>query len=176
MYFTCTFDCLLFINVEEKANILNEFFIAQCREIKTGSTIPTSIPQFPSPLSSLDRSREKVLRIIRSLETKKAHGCDQISVAMIKMSDKSIIDPLCRIFETCLGTGIYPSQWKKASIIPVHKKCCKQNKKNYRPISLLPIFGKIFEKALSDASVLMALYHLINQGFVPVIQQSISFC
>ena len=70
---------------------------------------------------------------------------------MIKICDNSIVDPLCRIFERCLGTGIYPSQLKKANIILVHKKGCKQNKKNYRPISLLPIFGKLFEKVLFDA-------------------------
>ena len=41
---------LFITNVEAKANIFNEFFIAQCREIETGSTIPTFIPQFPLPL------------------------------------------------------------------------------------------------------------------------------
>ena len=46
---------------------------------------------------------------------------------------------------------MYPTQWKKANIIPVHKKGCKQNKCNYSPISLIPIFGKIFEKLLFDA-------------------------
>ena len=92
-----------------------------------------------------------MLRIIRSLDTKKAHGCDGISVSMIKICDNSIVDPLCCIFERCLETGIYPSQWKKANIIPVHQKGCKQNKKSYRPISLLPIFGKLFEKLLFDA-------------------------
>ena len=92
-----------------------------------------------------------MIRIIRSLDTKKAHGYDGISVAMIKICDNSIVDSLCCIFERCLETGIYPSQWKKANIIPVHKKGCKQNKKNYRPISLFPIFGKLFEKLLFDA-------------------------
>ena len=52
--------------------------------------------------------------------------------------------------EKCLRTGLYPSSWKKANIIPIHKKESRQSKKNYRPISLLPIFGKIFEKLLFD--------------------------
>ena len=70
---------------------------------------------------------------------------------MIKICDNSKVDPLCCIFERCLETGIYPSQWKKLNIIPVHKKGCKQNQKNYRPISLLPVFGTLFEKLLFDA-------------------------
>ena len=40
---------------------------------------------------------------------------------------------------------------KKANIVSIHKKESRQNKKNYPPISLLPIFGKIFEKLLFDA-------------------------
>ena len=66
---------------------------------------------------------------------------------MIKTCDSCIVDPLCMIFEKCLSTGLYPSSWKKANIIPIHKKESRQSKKNYRPISL---FGKIFEKLLFD--------------------------
>ena len=45
---------------------------------------------------------------------------------------------------------IYPLTWKRASIVPIHKKGSRQCKNNYRPISLLPILGKIFEKLLSE--------------------------
>ena len=68
---------------------------------------------------------------------------------MVKICHESIVDPLSCIFERCIETGIYPTQWKKANIIPVHKKGCKQDKNNYRPISLLPV-RKIFEKRLFD--------------------------
>ena len=55
------------------------------------------------------------------------------------------------IFEKCLTTGQYPSIWKKANIIPVHKKGSRQYENNYRSISLLPVFGKLFEKFLFDS-------------------------
>ena len=42
----------------------------------------------------------------------------------------------------------YPDIWKSSNIIPAHKKNEKQLVNNYRPISLLPIFGKIFEKII----------------------------
>ena len=48
-------------------------------------------------------------------------------------------------------TGIFPDIWKKANVLPVHKKESRQIKKNYRPISLLRICGKIFEKVIFDA-------------------------
>ena len=54
------------------------------------------------------------------------------------------------IYEKCLESGIYPALWKRANVIPVHKKGSRQSKQNYRPISLLPIFGKIFEKIIFE--------------------------
>ena len=67
---------------------------------------------------------------------------------MIKICDEVIVPPLLIIFETALRTGIYPNLWKKANVIPIHKKDSKNLLKNYRPISLLPICGKIFEKCI----------------------------
>ena len=46
---------------------------------------------------------------------------------------------------------MYLTKWKKANVIPVHKKGCKQNKCTFQSISIIPIFGKIFEKLLFDA-------------------------
>ena len=45
----------------------------------------------------------------------------------------------------------FPDTWKIGNIVPVHKKESKQLVKNYRPISLLPICGKIFEKVIYNA-------------------------
>ena len=46
-----------------------------------------------------------------------------------------------------IDSGIYPCEWKKANV-PIHKKGDKQTLKNYRPVSLLPICGKIFERLI----------------------------
>ena len=51
------------------------------------------------------------------------------------------------IFVSCLETGQFPSDWKKANV-PVFKKGDQQLLKNYRPMSLLPIIGNIFERFL----------------------------
>ena len=67
---------------------------------------------------------------------------------MLKLSDDSLCRPLELIFKDCLTNGIFPSDWKKGSIVPVHKKNDKQCLNNYRPISLLPICSKIFERLI----------------------------
>ena len=46
---------------------------------------------------------------------------------------------------------MYPSLWKQANVIPIHKKDSRRCKANYRPISLLPIFGKLYEKIIFDS-------------------------
>ena len=46
---------------------------------------------------------------------------------------------------------MFPNEWKKANIIPIHKKADKQVIKNYRPVSLLPICSKIFEEIIFNS-------------------------
>ena len=60
----------------------------------------------------------------------------------------SIFQSLEIIFRQALLTGVFPSEWNKGNIVPVHKKSDKQNIKNYRPVPLLPIQSKIFERLI----------------------------
>ena len=61
------------------------------------------------------------------------------------LCDETMVLPLKIIFSNILQTGIYPDAWKLANVTPILKKGDKQLIKNYRPISLLPICGKILE-------------------------------
>ena len=65
---------------------------------------------------------------------------------MLKLCSNSICKPLEIIFNRCLETSTFPNDWKK--VVSVFKKGDKQILKNYRPISLLPVCGKIFEKLI----------------------------
>ena len=71
-----------------------------------------------------------------------------LSIRMIKLCGNSICKPLSIIFNDCLNKGKFPHEWKKANVVPVHNKGNKQSLKNYRPISLLPICSKIFERLI----------------------------
>ena len=66
---------------------------------------------------------------------------------MLKVCGPSIYKPLI-IFNQCLETGVFPSEWKKGNIVPIHKKGDKQTLKNYRPVPLLLICGKILERLM----------------------------
>ena len=110
------------------------------------STNPLFVTQ--AKLGSLDFTEGEILKIIRALTINKAHGNDDFSIRMIKICDKSILNPLLILFKNSLKLSYYPDIWKKSNIIPAHKKNDKQLLNNYQPISLLPIFGKIFEKLI----------------------------
>lgn len=70
---------------------------------------------------------------------------------MLKLCASECSKPLKLIFAKCIEDGQYPAIWKRANVVPVHKKGNRQVISNYRPISLLPICGKLFEKILFDA-------------------------
>ena len=67
---------------------------------------------------------------------------------MIKLSSPYIISPLTYICNAALNSGVFPDRLKYAIVKPIHKKGSKQDISNYRPISLLTSFSKIFEKII----------------------------
>ena len=67
---------------------------------------------------------------------------------MLKISGNSICVLLQMIFKQAILTGVFTSERKKGNIILIHKKNDKQSINNHRPVSLLPICGKIFERLL----------------------------
>ena len=97
-------------------------------------------------LDTIVFSKEDICKIIKNLDPNKAHGHDMISIRMIKLCGIFICKPLKIIFQNCLRSGKFPSKWKKANVVPTFKKGDKQCIKNYRPVSLLPVCGKVFER------------------------------
>ena len=134
-----------------KAEIFNTYFASICTPLDNGDEVPHLPLKTSLNLSSISISYDKILNIIRTLDPNKSSGWDKLSPRMIKMCDTSIVVPLQIIFETCLRDGIFPEKWKMSNVCPVHKKKSKNLKENYRPISLLPILSKIFEKILFDS-------------------------
>ena len=134
---------------KEKAELFNSFFAKQCSLIRNDSELPTSLTFYTNNrLSTVSFSHEDVGKIIQNLNPNKAHGHDNISIRMLKICGSTIYRPLEIIFKEALSTGLFPSEWKKGNIVAIHKKGDKQVLKNYRPVSLLPICGKVFERLI----------------------------
>ena len=131
-----------------KARIFNSFFAKQCTILSNNSKLPIFDYKTNKRINDIKFEVSDILKIIKDLNPNKAHGHDGVSIKMIQMCDESITIPLELVFESAIRSGHFPDTWKKGIIIPVHKKESKNLVKNYRPISLLPVFGKMFEKII----------------------------
>jgi hypothetical protein len=89
---------------------------------------------------------ENVQLTLRHLQTSKSTGLDNISAKMLKIAANIIAPSLTYIFNLSLSTGIFIDDWKNAPVNPIYKEGSRRNMGNYRPISILPILSKVFEK------------------------------
>ena len=106
-----------------KAERFNAFFAKQCSFIKNSSELPSHLHYLTdNRLSSVSFSQDDIAKIIQNLDPNKAHGHDNISIRMLKICGSSIYKPLEMIFKQCIETGVFPSEWKKANIVLIHKK------------------------------------------------------
>ena len=119
----------------------NSHFATQCSLISNSGKLPSHIKYLTDNRLSLGNfSHDKIAKVIQNLDPNKAHGHVNISITMVKICGPSIYRPLEIIFNQCLETGVFPSEWKKGNIVPIHKKGDKQMLENYRAVLLLPIW------------------------------------
>ena len=91
----------------------------------------------------------EVLKVINSLAPKTSNGIDGISNKLIKLAKFQLLKPITKLFNYSINTGVYPSLFKTAKIIPNFKKGDTNLVNNYRPIALLPTMSKIWEKLMN---------------------------
>ena len=83
---------------------------------------------------------------LSNLKVSKATGMDNLPAKILKISSYLIAPSLTAIFNMSLKSGIYIDEWKMARVIPIYKSENRSKCENYRPISILPIISKVFER------------------------------
>ena len=78
----------------------------------------------------------------------KSVGPNSLPIFILKICNEFFSHYLSKIINTAFTTGIFPNLCKLAKVIPIFKKDDPLICNNYRPISLLPVFSKIFEKII----------------------------
>ena len=91
-----------------------------------------------------------VNKIIKSLDTNKATGPDGIPAKFLQMSANAIDCHLSNILTCDISKNKYSEHAKTATVRPIFKKDDRTKIKNYRPVSLLNMFSKIYEKFLHE--------------------------
>ena len=110
--------------------------------------------KFGSDLNSFDFQQIKapeVKKLLKEIDIKKAVGVDTIPPKLIKIGADIIAEPLTQAINCCLRQGIFPENAKVASVVPLDKgKPDKYDVLNYRPVSILNAFSKIYEKVIKN--------------------------
>jgi hypothetical protein len=101
-----------------------------------------------SQIKNVPVTSKEIKDIMKSIKNKNSFGYDEISSRVLKLSMPFIIAPLVHLCNRSLLTGIFPSRLKYSQVYPIFKKGEKTDISNYRPISLLTSFSKIFEKVI----------------------------
>ena len=137
---------------KEMATIFNKFFatigskLAESFASNETSHITTSIN--PNQFNFSRVSLSVVQKIVSQLDNNKATGLDGIPARVLKAGSPILSFYLTHLFNLSLSSGCVPKSWKKKRVTPVFKKGDMDDVNNYRPISILPIAMKVFEKVV----------------------------
>lgn len=151
-------------NPEKLCNAFNNHFIdvVECEvlpEIRVSSdfTEPDLGILPDTPFCKCDPvNEEEIIKIIESFDNKYSTGFDEIPMPVIKQARHFLVKPLVHLINSSFITGIFPNKLKISKIRPLFKKGNETVISNYRPLALLPIFSKIYERAMYNR----LLYHL----------------
>ena len=97
----------------------------------------------------------EVREAIDQLDKKTSPGLDDICNLVVKSCSESLAPILAELINNSFKTGIFPEDLKRPQVIPLHKWDSKADLNNYRPISLLIVFSKIFERIMCNR-----IYHI----------------
>ena len=117
-----------------------------------------SLPVFPSrtnlKLHNISITPKMVKKVIMNLDSSKASGPDCIPVLVLKNCEPELSYILAKLFNKCLKESCFPDCWKVSSVVPVFKNVGERSTaKNYRPVSLLSVVSKVFEKLVNNRIV-----------------------
>ena len=126
---------------EHNINIRGTGGIHHCESVRSSGQNSTTLFTFQSITTG------DVQRIITSLPSNKAPGCNKLNARILKDSSPVIAPIISNVINNSFSLCCFPLSWKKAEVVPVLKSGDSEEPANTRPISLLPILSKVCERA-----------------------------
>ena len=140
------------------ANAFNSYFTSIASQMNSATDslgeIPiANIPKYteflppsnPNSIFMTDCSAAEIEKLVSELQNGKS---SDIPISIVKKTSTIISPILEKLYNDCMQNGTFPTDLKQAKVTPIYKKGDAELLSNYRPISILPIFGKLFEKII----------------------------
>ena len=151
-------DNKIITSSDEIAESMNQYFYS------IGQDLSKKIPHAENPLLRGDYSLNKnatrfqfrvitladLLKAMQKFKVSKSFGVDGISSYFLKMGMPVLTPVLSNIFNRSISEGVFPNNWKVARVAPIYKEGPADNRSNYRPISVLPVVSRLFEKTVFE--------------------------
>ena len=152
---------ILSFDLQRNAELFKEFYSSLASNLL--SKLPNAPQRFGKPFFSTyykeheknnfkfsKVSVEKTLNILKNINPTKSAGVDNISGRFLQDGASVLSLPITQICNLSIRLSSFPTNCKIAKLKPIYKKGSKIDPQNYRPISLLPLISKIFEKVIHD--------------------------
>ena len=113
---------------------------------------------------------EETNQKLKSIDIKKATGCDNIPGKILRLAHNALSIPLTSLINNCMKSNVFPDIMKMADVSPNYKKSDNLVKGNYRPVSVLTTLSKLYESAMNDqllcyfASIFTDLLNAFRKG------------
>ena len=117
---------------------------------------------FDSTFHFRKTSCNEVEKIISNLNIKKSCQKEDIPTKIIKLNKDLIAKLVAENCNSCIDKGEFPFELKHADIVPIHKRKDKSDKSNYRPVSMLSNYSKVYEKVIHNQ-----LYQYFENALFP---------
>ena len=138
---------------DQQPQVINDFFVSVGEKLaKNFSQVrpPTDVEQYEEDKLTVDHIRQdEVANLIKSISISKSSGLDSISSRVLKDFLTLAIREITHLYNCILQSGIFPDKWKVATVTPIPKVANASEPNDLRPISLLPVPGKLIEKYIT---------------------------
>ena len=140
------------INQDKVADFINSYFVTIGEKLAENFD-PNDFPdfdQYDNLMDAITTDHNEIRELCRNINTNKSSAIDYTSSRILKDAFLVLVYKVTTCFNLSFTTGIFPDEWKLAKITPLHKGGQKNQINNFRPISLLPLPGKLIEKIVHN--------------------------
>ena len=151
-------DNILYKKAKKVAEIMNDFFVSKIQKLKAKfRDVPANLEHCSKAmngkrckLNMKHVTQRKILKILKNLKSSKSVGVDELDSYSLKIAAEIIGPSVHHIVTLSIMQRKFPSSFKFAKVLPLHKKLCPLERQNYRPVSILSPLSKVLERVIYE--------------------------